>query len=69
MGRREEGVSLTPIDLILGGVAFIVTLRLIGLRLGQQYHCRAMRRGRIVGGAVLYTLAVLAIVAGVIGMR
>ncbi len=58
-----------PIELILGGVSFAVTLRLIGVRLGQQYHCETMRRGRIVCGAVLYSLAVLAIVVGVMGFR
>ena len=59
---------MSPFGSIVGGVVFIITIRLIGVTLGRQHPCPTMRRARIICGAVLYTLAACAIVSGVMGL-
>lgn len=53
---------------IVGGSVFAATIRIAGVLVGRLYPCATMLRYRIVVGIALYTLAALAIAAGVAGL-
>ncbi len=54
---------MTPTYLV-GSLVFAGTVRMIGVQLGRAYPCPAMHWARVIVGAMFYTAAFLALVAG-----